>query len=77
MPFNLLIVRLFYNLTGRKGKESFKKSSIIAVLHGKFFSYLLLFQQNERKQFNFISNLIGFHLEMVILCGIFITRNNH
>ena len=39
----LLVVRLFYNLTGRKAKESFKKLSIISMLHGKFFSYLLLF----------------------------------
>ena len=31
MQFNFEIVWLFYNLTGRKGKESFKKLSIISV----------------------------------------------
>ena len=98
MQFNFLIVRLFYNLTGRKGKESFKKLSIIHKLQGKFFSCLLLFKQNadklfkcffsldqmtlkllrfEQKQYNFMLNLFRFHLEMVILCGIFITKNDH
>ena len=51
MQFNFLIVRLFYNLTGHKGKESFKKLSIIYELQGKFFSYLLLFKQNADNLF--------------------------
>ena len=31
----------------------------------------------ERKEFNFMLNLFRYHLEMVILCGIFITKNDH
>ena len=96
MQFNFLIVRLFYNLTGRKGKESFKKLSITSVLHGKFFlicfcsSRMLIGYSNvffsldqmtlkllRFEQFNFMLNLFRFHLEMVILCGIFITKNDH
>ena len=33
MQFIFLTVRLFYNLTGRKGKESLQKLSILSVLH--------------------------------------------
>ena len=65
MQFSLLIVRLFYNLTGRKGKESFKKSSIISVLHSKFFSYLLLFQQNVDIQMFFFTRSNDFEIAKV------------